>query len=351
VIRVWLFGAGLSLAACSSNEGSQGSGGSGGIIVAPDASAGEGGHSHGGGGGGDEPLPFTGPENLALTGLYADFAKQTLAPGLIAYDVRFPLWHDGAAKTRWLQLPPGTQIDTSWMDVWQFPVGTKAWMELSFGGKKIETRFSHKREDGWMMVSYLWNEAGTDATAVPLGAENVLGTELHVPSMQDCTNCHGAVGDGLWGVGAIQLSNDTGDGWLSKLAAQGLLSNPPEEEFPIPGEGVVAQTLGYLHSNCGQCHNNQHELASIRKLRLKLLISQKMPEETGLYTTTFGTTMSHIVDGTTVAVVPGKPAESQLWQRMNRREDLMGMPGIATMKVDAEAVQFVGEWISSLPAQ
>jgi hypothetical protein len=349
LMRVWLLGAGLMLAACSGNEDSAGSGGAGGSLIV-DGSAGDGGHSHGGGDGGIEAPPFTGPENLGDTGLYSDFATKTPTSGLIEYDVRFPLWSDGAEKKRYLQLPPGTKIDTSWMDVWQFPVETKAWMEFTLGDKLIETRFSHKRDDGWMMVSYLWNEAGTDAVAVPNGGKSVLGTAYNVPSQAECMDCHFGVGDGLWGVSAIQLSGETGDGWLSKLAAQELLTDPPPagEEFPVPGDGVVEQAIGYLHSNCGQCHNNQHYLASKRALRLKLSVSAKLPEETALYTTAIGGQMNHIVDGTTIAVVPGKPAESQLWQRMNRRGDLMEMPAIVTNQVDTAAVQTIGEWITGL---
>jgi hypothetical protein len=351
-MRVWLLGAVFLLGACSGTEDPKGSGGSGGSFIV-DGSAGDGGHSHGGGDGGLVAPPFSGPFNLGETGLYADFAKKTLTPGLIAYDVRFPLWSDGAEKKRYLQLPPATTIDTSWMDVWRFPVGTKAWMEFSLGGKLIETRFSHKREEGeegWMMVTYLWNDAGTDAVAVPDGAKQVLGTEINVPSQAECMDCHWGVGDGLWGVSAIQLSSETGDGWLTKFAEQNLLSHPPAqgEEFPVPGDGVVEQAIGYLHANCGQCHNNQHYLASKRALRLKLSVAAKVPEDTALYTTAIGGQMNHIVDNTTIAVVPGSPAQSQIWQRMNRRGDLMEMPAIVTSKIDSAAVQTIGEWITSL---
>jgi hypothetical protein len=107
---------GLLLAACSAEE--KASGGTGGAYLI-DGSAG---HSHGGEGGGDarELPPFTGPESLGDTGLYSDYAAKTVAADLITWDVRFPLWSDGASKKRYLYLPPGTKIDTSWMDVWKF---------------------------------------------------------------------------------------------------------------------------------------------------------------------------------------------------------------------------------------
>src|SRR5262245_7866666 len=69
------------------------------------------------------------PQRLSETGLFADIGRETLAPGVVAYAPRFQLWSDGAEKRRWLWLPPGTRIDTSDMDSWVFPVGTKLWKE------------------------------------------------------------------------------------------------------------------------------------------------------------------------------------------------------------------------------
>ena len=38
---------------------------------------------------------------------------------------RWQLWSDEAVKRRWIWLPPGSTIDTTNMDHWKFPVGTK----------------------------------------------------------------------------------------------------------------------------------------------------------------------------------------------------------------------------------
>src|SRR5688572_6099930 len=66
----------------------------------------------------DATVP-TGPDSLADTGLYADFAARTLAPGVIRFRPRYELWSDGATKERYLWLPPGTKIDTRDMDAWR----------------------------------------------------------------------------------------------------------------------------------------------------------------------------------------------------------------------------------------
>src|SRR5262245_20803994 len=71
------------------------------------------------------------PQALSETGLYRDIATRGLAAGVISYDVRYELWSDGAEKQRYLYLPPGTQIDSSDMDGWRFPIGTKVWKTFS----------------------------------------------------------------------------------------------------------------------------------------------------------------------------------------------------------------------------
>ena len=86
------------------------------------------------------PLPTSAPEHLADTGLYADFALRTPAPGVLTFAPQYPLWTDGAAKRRWISLPPGEAIDATDIDNWQFPIGTRLWKEFAFE-RAVETRF------------------------------------------------------------------------------------------------------------------------------------------------------------------------------------------------------------------
>ncbi len=294
---------------------------------------------------------FTGPTKLSETGLYANILTRSPAEGVRAYDVRYPLWADGATKNRFFYLPAGQKIDTSSMDVWKFPIGTKAWKEFAQSGKVVETRMLWKQADGakgWFKVAYLWNENGTDAIAVPDGAKNALGTTHDVPAVGDCEECHNGAGDVLIGVSAIQLSKELGGGYLSKLIGDGVLSDPPAAEFSVPGDGIVEDAIGYLHGNCGQCHNDQSFLADKRPLRLKLLTSAATPEETSVYKTAINASADHLLGGTSLIVVPGKPEESQLYYRIGVR-DLDQMPPLATEQVDSNAHTMIGNWILGLP--
>ncbi len=297
--------------------------------------------------GDEEP---TGPMLLSETGLYSDFASRTVAGDLFTFTPRYEFWADGASKQRYLYLPPGTKIDTSQIDHFTFPVGTKAFKEFRYGGKLVETRLLMKVREGtgnksWWQVAYVWKEDGSDAIATPLGATGALGTTHNVPKQVDCLNCHGGVVDVLLGVSAIQLSDPVSKP-LASLGAAGKLSNPPPAVIDVPGSGVVKDALGYLHGNCGHCHNSESiRLNNQSKMRLRLLVGQRNPEETGAFTTTVGTVMRHTLpNDITDVVVKGKPEESGLWLRMGRRDNY-GMPPAGTQVVDDAGLETIRQWI------
>ena len=297
-----------------------------------------------------EDASVSGPAILSQTGLYSDFAARTVAAELFAYAPRYEFWADGAQKSRWLYLPPGTKIDTSRIDHWVFPVGTKAFKELRYEGKPIETRLLMKVREGqgngvWWEAAYVWKEDGSDAVATLGGVVDALGTTHDVPNQTDCKNCHGDVSDVLIGVSAIQLSDPTTSP-LTALNAAGRLSNAPPAGVDVPGTGNVKEALGYLHANCGHCHNSQAvKLNTQSKLRLRLFVGQTV-EQTSAYTTTVGTVMRHELDGgITDVVVKGDPDRSGLWLRMNQR-GYYGMPPAGTQYVDDAGAATVRQWIT-----
>ncbi len=319
-----------------------------GVVV----TGGAGGTDGAGGSGGAEDVPlFEGPALLSETGLYSDIGSGLLADGVIEYDVRYPVWTDGSQKRRFLWLPPGTTIDTSDMDFWVFPVGTIAWQELSANGLRLYTRYSRKLEEGlrgWERVAYVWNDQESDADAAPTGRDNIRGTTYDAVSSTDCELCHAGGRDGINGVAAIQLSTEDAGGSLELFIERGLLSDPPATGFEVPGTGVVKEALGYLHGNCGHCHNDYHHLADMRTMRLRVNVDEFTPEDTRIYQTTFGLVTNHVLDGTRVVVSPGSPENSQLFARMNTRDPFVQMPYLNTEVVDAQAVEVIRAWIAGL---
>jgi hypothetical protein len=228
--------------------------------------------------GGSTTEPTEPPTVLSETGLYAQDGE-TLADGVRAFAPKFTLFSDGATKKRYIYLPPGEKIDTSDMEFWNYPVGTKLWKEFTRDGTRVETRLLQKRQNGsWWMVPYQWREDGTDADAVPDGVMNASDTEHDIPSSFDCTTCHSRMKDKVLGFTAIQLDNDGGMGGaasdagihLSDLVAEDLVTDAPIGSFDIPGTELEKSVLGYMHANCGTCHNTSSSIQARVNMNLWL---------------------------------------------------------------------------------
>src|SRR5262245_2351990 len=132
---------------------------------------------------------------LAGTGLCLDPGCTQINPEAREYEPRFALWADGATKRRWLYLPPGMTIDTTNMNLWSFPIGTKVWKEFARDGVRVETRYIEKiRPDSaaapWFYAAYEWNAAQNATRLVTMGVENANGTMHDIPSRLDCQGCH-----------------------------------------------------------------------------------------------------------------------------------------------------------------
>jgi hypothetical protein len=69
-------------------------------------------------------------QHLRDTGLFVETVTE-IGAGIVAFSPQYPLWSDGAKKRRWISLPPGTFIDASRPDAWEFPRGTRLWKEFS----------------------------------------------------------------------------------------------------------------------------------------------------------------------------------------------------------------------------
>jgi hypothetical protein len=154
------------------------------------------------------------PERLSATGLYADGRPGVVAEENRPFSPQYPLWSDGAAKRRWIYLPPGTAIDASRGADWSFPVGTRFWKEFRFGDRKVETRVLWRATaTDWVAASYVWNDEQSDAVlapaaGVPSVAEIAPGRRHSIPSQTDCLACHGAKKTIALGFNELQLSTD-----------------------------------------------------------------------------------------------------------------------------------------------
>lgn len=288
---------------------------------------------------------------LSETGLYADIATDTIADNVLAFAPAYALWTDAAEKRRFLYLPPNRTIDTSDMDHWAFPVGTKAWKEFSRDGVRVETRLLEKTERGWLMLAYVWNVERTEALATLTPIENALGTEHDVPSRGQCLECHGGQPDRLLGFSAIQLSHNNGGLTLAQLIADNRLSDPPAVPFTLPGDALDQATLGMLHANCGSCHT-PGTVAFERADGMELWLtvdSLSAVATTTSYRTTVGVDLTYFEHASfSQRIVAGEPEQSALWFRMGSRGGEAQMPPLGTELVDTVGVDRLSQWIRRL---
>lgn len=294
------------------------------------------------------------PSQLSSTGLFSDVDSETLADGVMPYAPEFELWSDGAVKRRWLWLPPGTQIDTSSLDDWRFPRGTKVWKEFVRDGVRVETRLIQKIGDGhgredWANMAYLWKHDRSDAYAVVEGVIDANGTSHNVPAAVECQGCHGGRKSWLLGVSAIQLARAAPPGMidLEELELRGLLSDPPAAPITVPGDDTERAALGYLHANCGNCHNSNRPPQDEKRC-LDPEASLDVWLQTGALDSP-GTTNTYRTMGPWVSA--GDPESSDLIARVKSRRfgfRWQGMPILGSEKVDHAGVALLEKWIREM---
>jgi hypothetical protein len=308
------------------------------------------------------------PARLSETGLYVAGSSTEVRATNIEFAPQYPLWSDGAIKRRWIQLPPGTAIDASQPDAWQFPRGTRLWKEFSMG-RRVETRLIERLDDGsWRFASYVWDEDDGDAQLAPADGIDVAVAaaprgRYSVPSRTDCLACHEGTTVPVLGFTSLQLSADRdplaphadvarGEPVdLRSLAARGLLRNLPPALLDRPPRIDAATpraraALGYLHGNCGHCHNDVGPLKD-----LDLALAQRTESGDAGVTRVLHSVLDHAsryrARGSDAArrIVAGQPDASILMLRMQSTDPSARMPPLGVQRLDSDAITLIRQWI------
>jgi hypothetical protein len=318
-----------------------------------------------------QPAAARPPQTLQETGLYSDFATLQVDPKHLAFSPQYPLWTDGAAKRRWISLPPGTAIDGSDLNAWNFPIGTRLWKEFSLGGQRVETRYLERQAEGqWLYAAYAWSPDGREARlasergkrgAYPLGG----GRSHSIPGISDCKACHQGGRTEVLGFSALQLSPDRDPGALhaeprphpgvdlDTLVEKGLLVGFPKPLRETPPRIAAATAteraaLGYLHGNCGHCHNEQGSLKNIG-LFLRQVVGATVQSAIA---STIGHPVKKPAPGQSPdaasRIEPGRPDRSGLMQRVASRYPALQMPPLGTELADEEALALLRRWIAEV---
>jgi uncharacterized repeat protein (TIGR03806 family) len=312
------------------------------------------------------------PATLSATGAFSNLASLAPRSGLMPYDLVQALWSDGSDKKRWIAIPndgspdsPGEQIVFSENGPWEFPVGTVLVKHFELGGRRLETRFIVKGEDGrFFGFTYKWRPDHSDADLLPSpGLEETIplpggGSVVWTfPSRVACFECHTEASGVVLGPKTRHLNRDLLYPVTGRVANQietwaelGFFQNPPAT--PSLGGMLAAANLldeseslerrarSYLDINCSHCHLPNGPTQASFDLRLTT-----PPNWQNLFNidpdNSFGLIDQKIVK-------PGEPDRSILLFRLASLEACCAMPPIAKNAVDADAVRVLGEWIASL---
>ena len=313
------------------------------------------------------------PRKLSETGLFTDVAKQAPAPGVQPFDVRAPMWADGASARRFIGLVAGEGVTTK---VWEnknrqrtesrvtWPKDAVLAKTLSLEtepgnpstARKIETQMLHFDGDGWNAYTYRWNDAGTDAGLVPAnGDERVIerrgdgfpgGKRRHTwrfQSRAECMRCHNSWNQFTLGFQPQQLA----DASAAQAVAEGRVdadylrkSNSRLVNPRDAGQSLDARARSWLHANCCGCHREHGGGSVPLMLNIEMPADQMRALGEKPLRGDFGMADASVI-------TPGDPWKSVLLHRIATTSS-GHMPAIGPADVDAAGLDLLIHWVQSL---
>jgi len=310
------------------------------------------------------PAPF--PANLSGTGLFANTATLTPAPGLVEYDVNAPLWSDGATKRRWVALPAGTKVHFQADGAFDFPVGTALVKHFEIQTsptttRRLETRVFLRQVDRWTGFTYKWNTAQTDATLLSDSATDTItitsgGTQhnqtWNYPSPAQCLVCHSTPEKHVLGPRVLQLNKSFSypsgaDNQIHAWQCMGMFDQNPQGPLAYGAYANIADTTksvqlrtrAYLASNCSMCHQPLGPAPGSMDFRYTRLLGEMnaigvAPTEGNLGLTN------------PLRIQVGVPAQSIVYVRQQSTDPTVRMP-LNSQVADPNAVPVFSTWIGT----
>ena len=293
------------------------------------------------------------PRRLSQTGLFSDTASAQPAPGVVAYEVAAPRWHDGASAQRWIAVPGDAPITPG-----SYPAGTVFAKTLSVPGtspgRPIETQLLHFTGQDWRAYSYRWNSNATDADLVPAAGDS---SEISFPTSSglerrrwsfsarsDCLRCHNSWSGFALGFNLAQLQQGRSAQRLAEAQwiPASYLTNTFTRLVPTTDNHatVEARARSWLHVNCAPCHRFGAGAAVAARFGI-----DESPDNLRLFNLppsrgTFGITDARLI-------APGHPERSVLFHRIATHGN-GHMPPVGPRQPDPQGARAVADWIRSL---
>ena len=317
------------------------------------------------------------PDKLSAWGIFeGNISLLKPAPGFVPYALNTPLFSDYAEKSRLIRLPKGSSVNYATEGVLDFPTGTLLVKTFYYsadfrhpGINKhiVETRLLVKEPDGWNALTYIWNDAQTDAEREIAGDEQQVNfidqtgaakqVRYVVPNQNQCKGCHN-VNDRLMPIGPsvarlngnyVYASGNKNQ--LDYWQLHGMLRNVPSHSaipraavWNDPATGNLdARARAYLDINCGHCHRRE---GPAQTSGLFLRASETNPTMIGINKTPVAAGKGS--GGRMVDIKPGDANASILWYRMQTHAPGERMPELGRTTVHDEGVALIREWINHM---
>ena len=344
----------------------------------------------------------TDAEILSTWGLMrSDGEHLSLSEDVIPYQLNSALFTDYAHKLRTVTLPEGFKATANEDGSINFPVGTiisktffyprsaaqllktddnGAYFDSAIGSQGglelsrvalIETRLLVHRQNGWVALPYVWNEAQTEATLEITGDAKSLSIKDEVrrydftyivPDKNQCAGCHatnatsreiGPIGPRIHNLNRTYDYQSTAINQLDYWRDIGMLAlDTPSEELPAMVNWVDAsldvesRARAYLDVNCGHCHNEKGSADTSG-----LFLDSKTDNQTRLGVCKLPIAAGQGTGGNKFSIVPGKPADSILVYRMKSVDPGAMMPELGRSLAHSEGIGLIEDWVASLPGE
>jgi uncharacterized repeat protein (TIGR03806 family) len=315
------------------------------------------------------------PPLLSQTGVFASLTDLRPNPGIIAYDVNVPLWSDGAAKRRWIALPPGSRIDFAATGEWRFPAGTVLVKHFELATDAADPRVKKRLETRLLVVdgtgngygvTYKWRPDNKDADLladslserIPIQTAAGSRTQTwYYPSRADCLTCHTRSAQFVLGVKTRQLNRPftypgTGvtDNQLRTWNYLGIFRSPIDEDrigrfsrlagLHDAGATLEHRARSYVDANCAHCHRPGNTLRATFDARYDTPLADQGLLNAATVSDSLGVLNPRVI-------APGDVAHSMLYQRLQRSDNYQ-MPPLARNARDDEALAVLEQWIRGL---
>jgi uncharacterized repeat protein (TIGR03806 family) len=312
---------------------------------------------------------------LGVYRLFTDEGARQPNGGVTPYALNTPLFSDYAEKTRFLYLPPGTHAAYRPQGPLDLPVGATLIKTFAYPAdfrrpaekvRMLETRLLIHRRSGWVALTYVWNEAQTEAKLKRAGARidvsytdakgEARQVDYRVPNQNQCKECHSLSGRiAPIGVKARNLNGDFAyaEGAENQLAhwnRTGLLTGAPTPDkaprtavWDNTAEPLEARARAYLDGNCGHCHNPRG-MASNTGLNLDLEEQRAVKIGIGKRPVAAGKGSGDLETD----LVPGHPDASIIAYRMASTDPGVMMPELGRSVVHDEGLALVRDYIARM---